>query len=1059
MTSVSRTKMLSLALMVSAIGLAATATQSRLAQITSGNTTIMDNGDAGFSAPGFNTSTHQSAYGGDAAWYKRPIILQPGMTGGIATWTFTSLAAGTYKVYATWLPTAMFTQNAVYIAAGNGAAVQKTVSQRIAPTMTTDGKWETIGTVSVSANGTLTVTVQNAGGADYVQADAVKIVQTSTSGGTPQPSVCGNNIVEPGEACETSMQFCTSQCTYMACGDGITTWPERCDDGNFVNGDGCAADCSLCKNGTVDPGEQCDDGNNVDSDTCTNACVSRTFNVCGNAIKEGAEECDDGNTSNHDNCSTSCKNTFCGDTIIQVSRHEQCDDGNTVNTDGCTNNCKTQVCGNYLIEPPEQCDNGAQNGFGPCRNNCTLFGYDICGNGIVQGMEECDDSNTIATDACTDLCKNARCGDGIVRANVEQCDDGNTVNTDACNNSCQSQTITIGCGNGTVEPGEVCDNGSMNGPSPLQCSTSCRWTMINVCGNGLKEGTEQCDDGNTVNTDGCTNNCRTGGVCGNAVEDPGEECDDGNTVNNDSCTAQCKDAYCGDWITLAGQEQCDDGNTANGDGCSSTCQVQSVAPTCGNGSRQGAEECDDGNQSNTDGCTNACKLPTCRDGYVQGTEQCDDGNNVDTDSCKNNCTNNATTGTQGSALCGNWIFNPGEQCDMGGVRTPIPNNATQCCTASCQVETCGTAASPAASLTIRTLAGAQTRGIVQHGQETAIRFTATTGAQAVTITQLRFKTLQGNFANGFSLVQLVEDANDDGIADSNWYAQGTVQNGKATFAAPVTIPANTAKTLALFVSASDYTLATPNVIYHPQGPLQVDFDTGTADYVRASHVGSMTQLATELAYISTNGSCAQASCAIAVTTAPTVTLNYLAAGNLDITGTAPAAMQLNAGTESPTLLRLTMRPTDHEDVQMYVLPFTVQGQTAVSSLSVYVNGVQKESAIAHTRCGGLDPDIYGMSTNTYPNPGNQYCAIFDSETLLTSGTDAIVEIRANIRPANQQWTSGTKVRISVIQAADYLYALGWNSGVSMSPNASAAQGGKVTYLGTLVTPEHTAVKP
>ena len=38
----------------------------------------------------------------------------------------------------------------------------------------------------------------------------------------------------------------------------------------------------------------------------------------------------------------------------------------------------------------------------------------------------------------------ASCGDGIVQTGVEACDDGNNIDTDACTNSCEAAT----CGDG-----------------------------------------------------------------------------------------------------------------------------------------------------------------------------------------------------------------------------------------------------------------------------------------------------------------------------------------------------------------------------------------------------------------------------------------------------------------------------------------------------------------------------------------------------------------------------------------------------------------------------------
>jgi cysteine-rich repeat protein len=49
------------------------------------------------------------------------------------------------------------------------------------------------------------------------------------------------------------------------------------------------------------------------------------------------------------------------------------------------------------------------------------------------------------TDACTNSCTSARCGDGVTRAGVEQCDDGNSDTTDAC--------TSARCGDGVTRAG------------------------------------------------------------------------------------------------------------------------------------------------------------------------------------------------------------------------------------------------------------------------------------------------------------------------------------------------------------------------------------------------------------------------------------------------------------------------------------------------------------------------------------------------------------------------------------------------------------------------------
>lgn len=63
-----------------------------------------------------------------------------------------------------------------------------------------------------------------------------------------------------------------------------------------------------------------------------------------------------------------------------------------------------------------------------------------------------------------------------------------------------------------------------------------------ACGDGTINAGEVCDDGNTVDGDGCSKNCKSNEQCGNGVVDTskGEQCDDANMVNTDACTNLCK---------------------------------------------------------------------------------------------------------------------------------------------------------------------------------------------------------------------------------------------------------------------------------------------------------------------------------------------------------------------------------------------------------------------------------------------------------------------------------------------------------------------------------------
>jgi uncharacterized delta-60 repeat protein len=140
------------------------------------------------------------------------------------------------------------------------------------------------------------------------------------------------------------------------------------------------------------------------------------------------------------------------------------------------------------------------------------------------------------------------------------------------------------------------------------------------CGNGTLEPGEECDDGNVVNGDGCDANC-TVTRCGNTVTSSAEECDDGNQQNDDACKNDCTLNVCGDGVVRTGVEVCDDGNSIDDDGCSNSCQ----RTRCGDGVRDPSEECDDGNTTNGDGCDANCLVEQCGNGRVEGGEQCDSG--------------------------------------------------------------------------------------------------------------------------------------------------------------------------------------------------------------------------------------------------------------------------------------------------------------------------------------------------------------------------------------------------------------------------------------------------
>lgn len=268
-----------------------------------------------------------------------------------------------------------------------------------------------------------------------------------------------------------------------------------------------------------------------------------------------------------------------------------------------------------------------------------------------------------------------------------------------------------------------------------------------LCGNGTIDSGEVCDDGNAVTETACpygTLTCTacdascsaemslTGPYCGDAQTTDGEVCDDGNTVDETACpygtptctgcNASCSSAqpltgfYCGDGMITEG-EICDDGNavtesacpygTLTCTACDATCatEISLTGPYCGDSMTTDSEACDDGNTVDETacpygtptctGCNASCSaaLPLtglyCGDGMTTDGEICDDGNSINEVACPYGmqmCTTCSGTCTAPLSLtgpyCGDGVVDTadGETCDDTNT---TPGDG---CSATCTVE-------------------------------------------------------------------------------------------------------------------------------------------------------------------------------------------------------------------------------------------------------------------------------------------------------------------------------------------------------------------------------------
>ncbi|MBT6176155.1 MAG: DUF4215 domain-containing protein, partial [Deltaproteobacteria bacterium] len=417
---------------------------------------------------------------------------------------------------------------------------------------------------------------------------------------------CGDGIVTlaAGEECDPgsgpagtpgsgpiATAECNLDCTFSSCGDGIVNAldGEECDDGNDNNNDSCTNSCldARCGDGYInldDELEQCDDNNTSELDSCNNNCQITT---CGDGIIQTMfnEVCDDGNDSDNDDCTSTCDNNVCGDGLVNLLNNaEACDD--VSESAGCNADCTLAICGDGIINEAanEECDDSGESSV--CNSNCSIS---ECGDAIINTTsgEECDDE--VESALCNEDCSAQECGDGYTNTEAgEECDDANTINTDACTDACQNAT----CGDGIVhENVEDCDDA--NTDETDTCSSSCQATY---CGDGITQAVlnETCDDGNDSNLDACKANC-SANTCGDGfvnLEGNAEQCDDQNSNQNDDCLGTCVLNTCGDGIIknstepslyqgtlpLTPLEDCDDNNTNPNDGCDA-CISQAWNPT------------------------------------------------------------------------------------------------------------------------------------------------------------------------------------------------------------------------------------------------------------------------------------------------------------------------------------------------------------------------------------------------------------------------------------------------------------------------------------------------
>ena len=314
----------------------------------------------------------------------------------------------------------------------------------------------------------------------------------------PTSPVCGNLVLEGDEICDTDtprscedlnayegisscIQCDWSECDLLEyCGDGIINGQEECDDGNQVNLDSCANDCSinvLCSEGPV----QITNGSFEDPIVSSNNgwgvydSASVYWNIdwvypsteleklelhrgvesnwlasdgdqyteldsdYGHSVGEQASVIISQEIDTYIDASYLLSFDFSArpgtgdDNILNVYINDVLIDA--YHADGGSDTLASTDWSSYQISFRADslntkisfADGGTPDSLGTFLDNIELeitkCIYEFCGDGVINGDEQCDDGNNTDGDLCSAECAIEYCGDGIVNQAWEECDD------------------------------------------------------------------------------------------------------------------------------------------------------------------------------------------------------------------------------------------------------------------------------------------------------------------------------------------------------------------------------------------------------------------------------------------------------------------------------------------------------------------------------------------------------------------------------------------------------------------------------------------------------------
>ncbi len=538
----------------------------------------------------------------------------------------------------------------------------------------------------------------------------------------PTVSVCGNQIIEPGEECEPP-GVVLSTCTY-----GADYLQDYCDANCHLQDDDCEDDYPGCISDL-----ECDEAMPGTGD-CDMQCQYEQP-VCGNGILEAGEDCEPpgvvlsscnyGADYLQDYCDSNChlQEDDCEDDYPGCISDPECDEFSP-GTFNCDMQCQYEeqpFCGDGILNPGEQCESPGDANDSDCPQNPEeCFNHKL---GIRDNYGNCVANCLCDEDQFLLSCVQNECGAEC--DSNDDCDDSNSSTIDSCNMAscvCEHQPTQSVCGNGKLEAGEECEPPGVvlstcsYGADYLQdyCDQNCH-LQDDECEDDYPGCTSdaECDE-DMPGTDGCDMQCQyEEPECGNGDLDLGEECELPVTNDNSYCNQQTTDClgnkkgvrdgfgdcdsncgctednfmyqcvkwYCG--AECDSNDDCSDCDPNTVDTCdldTCMCEHEQGQPECGNQIIEPGEECEPPNTV----------LATCNYGADYLQDYCDANCHLQDDDCEDDyptCTSDpecdeAMPGTgdcdmqcqyEEQPQCGNSIVEAGEECEL-------PNTVLSTCT-------------------------------------------------------------------------------------------------------------------------------------------------------------------------------------------------------------------------------------------------------------------------------------------------------------------------------------------------------------------------------------------